>query len=329
MKIGIPRALLYYYYFPFFKSFFEALGHEVVVSDGTNADIVGKGAAASVSEICVPIKIFAGHTLNLLEKDVDYVFVPRFISAGSRDWYCPKFIGLTELMRHSIEEGARLLPVSIRARGEDIARFRDYYSLCRPLGASRSAVRQALRKAAADFKVFRALCTRGHSAHELIHSLERGEDISGAAVPDWGEHEAVIGVVGYVYNVYDKYVSMDIIERLRKEGIRVVTFDMLDEDSLTEVKKGEKKIFWVFARKLLAAGRHMAQSGGVDGIIHLTAFGCGPDSVIGKMLGDSCADEQVPFMSIRIDEHTGNNHLLTRIEAFVDMIKMRKMETSL
>ena len=29
-------------------------------------------------------------------------------------------------------------------------------------------------------------------------------------------------------------------------------------------------------------------------------------------------------MTLRVDEHTGDNHAQTRLEAFTDMIKMRK-----
>ena len=96
MKIGIPRALLFYYYYPFWKALFENLGCEVIASDETNARIVSDGSQASVPEICVPIKIFNGHVLNLLEKDVDRIFVPQFHKAGS-EWYCPKFIGIENL----------------------------------------------------------------------------------------------------------------------------------------------------------------------------------------------------------------------------------------
>ena len=31
-------------------------------------------------------------------------------------------------------------------------------------------------------------------------------------------------------------------------------------------------------------------------------------------------------MTMRVDEHTGDNHVQTRLEAFTDMIKMKKKE---
>ncbi|MBU2609087.1 MAG: hypothetical protein KKF26_07200, partial [Chloroflexi bacterium] len=36
IRVGIPRALLYYQYYPAWKTFFEELGAEVVVSAPTS-----------------------------------------------------------------------------------------------------------------------------------------------------------------------------------------------------------------------------------------------------------------------------------------------------
>ena len=68
MKIGIPRALGYYNYYPFWFGFFGSLGIEIVLSDNTNKKLVSEGSALVVSETCLPVKIYMGHVLNLIEK---------------------------------------------------------------------------------------------------------------------------------------------------------------------------------------------------------------------------------------------------------------------
>ena len=40
MKIGIPRGLLYYYYFPLWKTFYENLGFKIILSPETNKSIL-------------------------------------------------------------------------------------------------------------------------------------------------------------------------------------------------------------------------------------------------------------------------------------------------
>lgn len=58
LKIGIPRALLYYYYYPLWKGFFTALGLEVVVSSKTTKPILNNGVKLSVDDACMPVKLF-------------------------------------------------------------------------------------------------------------------------------------------------------------------------------------------------------------------------------------------------------------------------------
>ena len=139
------------------------------------------------------------------------------------------------------------------------------------------------------------------------------------------ERDVTIGLLGYVYNVYDPFISMNIIQKLRDIDVNVITFDMLTEEELLRHRpEKERKIFWTFPDKLYQAAHIMLDEKKVDGLIHITAFGCGPDSIVGKEIEHDFAHYQKPFMTLRVDEHTGENHLQTRIEAFSDMIKRKK-----
>ena len=37
-----------------------------------------------------------------------------------------------------------------------------------------------------------------------------------------------------------------------------------------------------------------------------------------------CEDRNIPMMTLRVDEHTGESHVQTRLEAFIDMLNLRK-----
>ena len=82
-RIGIPRALFYYYYFPLWQSFFQNLSLEVIPSPKTDKELVDLGVQKTVDEVCFPVKIFFGHTILLASK-VDYLFVPRLISVNPK-----------------------------------------------------------------------------------------------------------------------------------------------------------------------------------------------------------------------------------------------------
>lgn len=73
-KIGIPRGMLYYENFPFWRDYFQAIGYEVVVSKRTNKDILDSGILSSVDEACLPVKIIHGH-VDYLKDKVDYIFL--------------------------------------------------------------------------------------------------------------------------------------------------------------------------------------------------------------------------------------------------------------
>lgn len=320
MRIGIPKGLLFQYYYPLWRSLFEHLGCEVVVSDKSTKSMIQKGIAVTVPEICFPIKIYNAHVINLIEKQVDYIFCPRFVHIEKGYWFCPKYIGLPELVEKTIPE-ARLLVAEVDCRREDTCDISVYMPVAEKLGISKRQLREALRRAQADFAAFRAFCQMGLSLDEAAAALFDRIPPERFKQP---EQEITIGLLGYVYNVYDPFISMNIIEKLRALGVNLLTFDMLTEEELHKYRRtNTRPIFWTFADKLYQAAHVMIADKHVDGLIHITAFGCGPDSIVGKEIEHDFADSGVPFMTLRIDEHTGESHLQTRIEAFTDMLKRK------
>lgn len=320
MKIGIPRALMFQYYYPLWRSLFENLGYEVVISDESTKSLVEKGIAVTVPEICFPIKIYDGHIINLIEKGVDYIFCPRFVHIEKDYWFCPKYIGLPELVEKTIPE-SKLLVAEIDCDREDTASLKCYAPVAKKLGISSQKMKLALKSAVKDYEKFREYCHMGLTLDEAASVLFEGAEISDYIQTNC---DVTIGLLGYIYNVYDPFISMDIIGKLRELDVNVVTFDMIDQKSLLKYRNTcTRPIFWTFPDKLYQAASVMIRDMHVDGIIHITAFGCGPDSIVGKEIEHDYADSGVPFMTLRIDEHTGESHLQTRIEAFTDMIKRK------
>ncbi len=325
MKIGIPHSLLYFYYYPLWKTYFETLGFEIITTPPTSKEIVDKGVKNSVPELCVPIKVYIGHVLKLVESEVDFIFVPRFVSIQKGQYFCPKFMGLPEMIRHSfkgIEE--KMLMPSIEANDENIATMMNFKIFEEKFGISTKENKLALEKAKRVWISFRAYCREGYSASEAS-DLAMGKAVEKQLTIE-SSNNLTIGLVGYVYNIYDPYISLDIFKRLREMGVNVKTFEMLSEAEMNkQLKKLSKNLFWTFSDKLLAAGYSFYENQEIDGLIHVTAFGCGPDSMLGKLLEIDSATYNKPFMTVRVDEHSGENHLQTRIEAFVDMLKRKKM----
>lgn len=342
LKIGIPRALLYYYYFPFWLKLFSELEIEVIISDPTSRKILDQGVKNSLSEICVPIKVLTAHLLNLEEKDVDYIFLPRFRRIRKDAVLCPKFLGLPDMIEHSLPElKAELIADHIQSQSDNIAQFSNHKHLAAKFKIGKHEMNSALKKAEEFWLRFRNLLFEGYLiadflGAEKIKSLEKLFDKfeNSTKKPESkrknirnSQNETIIdiAVIAYVYNLYDQYLNMNIIDKLKEMGVRIHTFSMVSEKNIEkELAQLRKPMFWEFTNKLYGAAEYYFKNQNIDGVIHLTAFGCGPDSILGQILELDVKNYNKSFMTLRIDEQTGESHIITRIEAFIDLLRLKK-----
>lgn len=342
IKIGIPRALLYYYYFPFWLKLFAELDLKPIISDITSRELLDRGVKKSLSELCVPIKVMIGHVLNLDQKDLDYIFLPRFRSLRKDIVLCPKFLGLPDMVRHSLPGlKAEIIADQIDSKNDDIAQFSNHRQLAEKLDISKRKMKKALKKASKFWQRYRELLFAGYLIDDFagIEDLEMLEKLFGKFENDQkppqsksskketpaNEEVIDIAVIGYVYNIFDEYLNMDIINKLKEMGVRVHTFSMVEEEIIEdEISQLRKPMFWEFTNKLYGAAEHYFKNDSIDGVIHLTAFGCGPDSMLGQILEVDAKKYENAFMTLRIDEQTGESHIITRIEAFIDLLRLKK-----
>jgi predicted nucleotide-binding protein (sugar kinase/HSP70/actin superfamily) len=62
---------------------------------------------------------------------------------------------------------------------------------------------------------------------------------------------------------------------------------------------------------------------GVDGLVHLAPFSCTPEIVAASVLPRMARDHGVPLLALSFDEQSGQTGLVTRLEAFVDLLDRR------
>jgi predicted nucleotide-binding protein (sugar kinase/HSP70/actin superfamily) len=309
VKVGIPRALLYYDYFPLWQGFFQSLGAEVVVSDVTCKRTLEKGLSATVDDACLPVKVYFGHVLDLKD-EVDYIFVPRIVSVEEKAYICPKFMGLPDMARDLIGE-ARLIDTCI-----DMSKGRGLVDAV--LTTGRYFTPNPLR-------IWEAFLKGWYKLGKYRGDVQRG------SLPDrtpWKgkEPDLTVALLGHPYNIYDPYITMDLIGVLRSMGVKVLTPEMVHPAFLErEVNRIVRKpLFWSLGRRILGAAGYFETCGQVNGIIHVASFGCGPDSLVGELVARRLRrSARLPFMELSIDEHSGQAGVITRLEAFVDMIKWR------
>jgi predicted nucleotide-binding protein (sugar kinase/HSP70/actin superfamily) len=317
MKVGIPGGLLYYRYGRLWNSFLLALGAEVVESGETTRSILTSGVSKAENESCLPVKVFYGHVLALKGK-VDALFVPRLVSVKKRTHTCPKMLGLPDMARAAVGEGLPIISPTIDFQSGLWHNYRAVYSLGRIFTSDPLRIFGAGIKAWREHGLYLERLTLGLDHRGALH----GE----AGRPLCEGRELRIGVIGHHYNVYDTFTTMSLLERLGSMGVDVVTADMVPERLRDEeLKRLPKEIYWSYEQEIagaiLACTRHQL----VDGIIFMISFPCGPDSIIRVLCEqENKAMGNVPMLTLVMDEHTGEGGFLTRIEAFVDMLRRKK-----
>lgn len=325
-KIGIPRAFFYYIYFPAWKAFFERLGFEVVTSPNTSKEILDAGIREALAEACVPVKIFFGHVLALKHK-VDYVFVPRIISINGETIYCPKFLGMADMIKSALPDIPPVLDITVNKRRTRFSLFKAAMELGNRLGCGKMETIGAFVGAVKVHRQYDRLLKSGFTPDEAIDHM-----VYGAPLPvkeeETGQATLRLALLGYPYTTHDPFISVGAIQKLKSLGVKVVTTEMVSPNLLRrQADKLIKGIFWTFSDITSKAAFHFFENAGeVDGVMHLTAFGCGPDFMVDKLmeLEAKRRGNKVPFMTLMIDEHTGEAGMLTRIEAFCEMVRRRK-----
>ncbi|MCL6635771.1 MAG: acyl-CoA dehydratase activase-related protein [Peptococcaceae bacterium] len=319
LKVGIPRALLFYYYYPLWRVFFEELGAEVVPSPPSTKGVLTQGLKNAVDEACLPVKMAFGHVLSLAGK-VDYIFLPRLVSLARREYICPKFLGLPDMARRL--DG---LPPLIDVNIDLYRRNGDAYIAAREVGRLFTgnslkiwlAYRRALKVHQKYFRLLQLGLLPGEALAVLEDRVREGPPPSAGCF--------TVALIGHPYNIYDPYASMNIVRRLRAMGANVVTAEHLSEKVVRScAARLPKRLFWTLGQWMIGAAFHYMERPDVSGMVHVAAFGCGPDSMTGELIERRARAAGMPFLNLTLDEHTGEAGVVTRLEAFLDMVRWKK-----
>jgi predicted nucleotide-binding protein (sugar kinase/HSP70/actin superfamily) len=321
-RVGIPRALFYYQYFPAWKAFFETLGAETVVSLPTNKVIFTSGNSRAVAETCLPVKFFFGHVISLADK-CDYMFIPAIRSLGKKAYYCSKFIGLPDMTRALVPECPLILDPEIDLNKGRRSLYHAIYNLGRHFSSDESKIKKAVEQAEKAHLAYRKeMSDRGITPIQALDEMHRDGDKS-YLEPDISPSLSV-AVIGHQYVIYDDYINHRLISRLQAMGVRVFTPEMAEQEALDiAMTKLGGAPHWSFEADIIGAGEYYLEAK-VDGIISVAVFGCGPDSMMIDMMRHRASEFRTPFLHLSLDEHTSEGGLVTRLEAFLDMIKRRK-----
>lgn len=301
MKIGIPRALLYYKYEKFWTTFFDEAGIEYIISPQTTKDIVTRGANLAIDETCLPTKILLGHVDWLLDQ-CDYIFLPR-VEYAYRAKMCTKFLAQLDLIRNTFrDDGIKVLFYNLYKKGPK-AEYKAVKKMGKFLHLKKAVIKDAYTKA-----------RQAQQYYEMFRSQNQLQTLRES-------RKNKVLVVAHAYNIGDKYVGEPILRNLRELGCEPIVAEYFDAyECIHHSKEISTTLPWAYNQHLVGAiAKYRSQ---VDGIVILTTFPCGPDSMVNEMITRKVKD--VPILVLTMDTQDGTAGVETRLESFVDILNFKK-----
>lgn len=306
MKIGIPRAMLYYEYGVLWKEFFNKLNIETLVSPESNKNILKNGADISIDENCLPCKLFFGHIKELLGK-CDYIFVPRYEGFSKTNQVCFKFLAFYDLAV-GIFKDVKFLTVNIGCCNEE----KEFVKLGQSLGYEKRFAASAYEHAHNCY-----IENKKQKHNAFFENLY-------AAAPQ-ADTKPKILIVGHNYLSYDSYLIKPVADFFKNGGSGGASgnniellfacdyhYDVTDK----YYENISKDLYWYFNKALLSA--LVRAKSFIDGIIFISAFPCGPDALTNELAMRKIKD--IPKLNIILDELSSDAGLVTRLECFTDII---------
>lgn len=323
MQIGIPRAMSYYNFFPFWYGFFEDLGIKVILSDGTTKETMSNGSALVVSETCLPVKVYVGHILNLLEKGIDKILIPSLQSIDHKIYNCSKIRGLPDLIKNVVKRDFTIIDATLD-KSEKKQGLNEFLQECvKPFGITdEKRIKIASKAGWKVFNNFKIMMASGIAFEKALKFAKEGKVV---IANNQKEYPINVAVVGHAYNLYDDKVCMKIFDKLEKLDVKAFTANHIADEQLYEgVAALESKLYWANELEMTGAAGHYLKDNKIDGIIAVNAFGCGPDSIMVERIQRYARKYNKPCLNLSVDEHTGEAGFVTRIEAFTDMLFRKK-----
>ena len=316
LRIGIPRVLNMYEDFPFWFTFFNQLGCEVILSDYTTKDQYNKAIDTIPSDTaCYPAKAVHGHIRDLAQAQVDLIWYPC-IQHGpkefSRDnnYHCPMVISYPELIRNNMQDVMGKTP---------------FYAPFLPLADKKSLV-PALVKALKELPFSKSEISSAVDtawAEQEKCKADYREMTKKTVSRLVAEQVPTIVLAGRPYHL-DSGINHGIPELITSLGMAVLT-----EDGVAPLGKDIKHLRvvdqWSYHSRLYHAAEFVSRTEGFQ-IVELNSFGCGLDSIVADQVKDILSAKHKIHTLLKIDEGTNLGAVTIRLRSLQSVMErsMRK-----
>ena len=342
------------------------MGIEPFVPPYTSKKTLSLGTKNSPEAICLPYKLILGNFMEAIDGGADYVamitspgicrlgeygksiknvladmgYEANFIEMNLYDGFKGMWNFLTELRGYKNPITViRAINIAVR-KVFAIDEIESFYSYYRAREINTGDAEKAYKKAL-------KLIDKADYTKDLKKALKEGlKEISKVQI-DPNRDVLHVDLTGEIFLVLDPFANQNIEKELGKMGVqtrRSLTVSGFLKDAIIPklCKKGETHLERAFRLAKPYLMRDIggdalecisdvmyASERGVDGLIHVSPFTCMPEIMSQNIFPKMREDVGIPILSLIMDEQTGKAGYLTRLEAFVDLMRRKKMRQKL
>ncbi|MBP1763761.1 MAG: 2-hydroxyglutaryl-CoA dehydratase, partial [Firmicutes bacterium] len=318
--VGIPRVLNMYEDYPFWFTFFTALGYRVVLSGKSSPKLYETGMGTIPSEtVCYPAKLVHGHIADLINKGVKKIFYPCIFnntgetSATDKRYNCPVVTSYPENIAANME---------VLQTGE-ITFWHPFLPLDNPNRLAKRLSQELAGENLAKWEISRAL----DKAYAEQAAYKADVRQKGAEVLSYikAHHGKGIILAGRPYHI-DPEINHGLPELLQSFGLAVLSEDSLqppagEERSLRVVDQ------WAYHSRLYTAADFVArlQYPKLE-LIQLNSFGCGLDAVTLDQVREILDEYRKIHTVIKLDEISNLGAARIRVRSLLAALQEREKE---
>ena len=354
MRIGMPH--MGHIYIPF-KTMFRELNVDLVLPPPCSQRTLSLGAKYSPEGLCIPFKLTLGNFIEALDQGADTLIMAGGFGVCRLGYYAKtqdeilhdmgydfemismgvsekKFAGLIGLIKR-LSNGASW-PKVISAFRFGLAKLNALDELERKVQKVRAI---ELQKGTAS-RLFKE-ATRAideASSQATLKRVRRDYTERLSQVPqDTRANPLKVGITGEFYVVLEPFSNMDVEVELGKLGVEVkrstfisewIKFSLFLNPFGLDEKRKIHKAAWPYLKRDIggdgweSVGEKVLHAKDYDGLVHLAPFTCMPEIIAQNIMPST--KEDIPVLTILCDEQMGKQGMLTRIEAFVDLLQYRR-----
>jgi predicted CoA-substrate-specific enzyme activase len=309
-RVAISDEFMLKGLFPFFATFLNELGFNLVAPTGADHAALKRGVQEANIPFCAPMQLFHGLASKMADAECDFLFVPMLratprTAKETAAVVCPIVQASPDILRWDLKRkvnGEFISPVI--NIGEGSLESREFLESCERTAAAfcvnGGRWREAYRAALAAQREFDRRC----------------QEIGRRALGFCAERNIVpVVVLGRPYTIYNKVLNSNVPALLREQGAIGIPVDCYPVDAGVPTFDD---IYWGYSQRILRAAHQVRQASGVYSLF-CSNYACGPDSF--SLHFYSYMMEGKPFAIIETDGHSGDAGTKTRVEAFLHCVE--------